>query len=82
MKFMIGEGGWSWLERASYRGAIGLFYDDTLGGVLSYLIFGVIMILAIIGLFTVLGFVFGRLFGFGRKKKDPEKEWLRTGKFK
>lgn len=78
MKFIIGEGGWSWLERASYRGAIGLFYDDTLGGVLAYLIFAVVAILAVIGLFTVLKWLF-----FGRKHKEsPEDKWLRTGKFK
>lgn len=78
MKFIIGgEGGWGWLERATYRGAIGIFYDDTLNGLLAYLIFGIISILTIIGLLTVLKWIF-----FGRKKKeDPGKKWLRTGKF-
>lgn len=66
MKFLIGEGGWSWLERATYRGAIGLFYEDTLGGLLAYLIFGVICILSLIGLWTVLKVI---LFGFPTKKK-------------
>lgn len=78
MKFIVGgEGGMAWLERATYRGAIGIFYDDTLHGMLAYLIFGVICILTVIGLFTVLKWIF-----FGRKKKeDPGKKWLRTGKF-
>lgn len=77
MKFIIGEGGWSWLERATYRGAIGLFYDDTFSGLLAYLIFGIICLLAVIGLLTVLKWIF-----FGRsKKEDPGKKWLRTGKF-
>lgn len=78
MKFIIGgEGSWGWLERATYRGAIGIFYDDTLNGLLAYLIFGIICLLAVIGLFTVLKWLF-----FGRRKKeDPGKKWLRTGKF-
>lgn len=78
MKFIIGgEGGWGWLERATYRGAIGIFYDDTLNGLLAYLIFGIICLLAVIGLLTILKWLF-----FGRRKKeDPGKKWLRTGKF-
>lgn len=66
MKFLIGESGWSWLERATYRGAIGLFYEDTLGGLLAYLIFCVVCILSLIGLWTVLKTI---LFGFPTKKK-------------
>lgn len=77
MKFLIGEGGWSWLERASYRGGIGLYYNTTLGGVLTYLIFGLICLFTFIGIVTVLKFIL-----FGKKKKeDPGKKWLRTGKF-
>jgi len=79
MKFIIGgESGLDWLERAAYRGAIGLFYDTTLTGLLAYLIFGIICILAVIGLITVLKWIF---FGRSKKLKDPGKEWLRTGKF-
>lgn len=77
MKFLIGEGGWNWLERASYRGGIGLYYDTTLGGVLTYLIFGLICLFTFIGIVTVLKFIL-----FGKKtKEDPGKKWLRTGKF-
>ena len=78
MKFMIGEGGWSWLERAAYRGAIGLFYDTTMGGVLSYLIFGLVCLFAVIGFFATIKWLFTRK----RKKKETAGErWLRTGKF-
>lgn len=76
MKFIIGEGGWSWLERASYRGAIGLFYNSTWEGVLTYLIFGIICILAVIGFITVLKLLF-----FRSKKTSPEEKWLKSGKF-
>ncbi|WP_293008553.1 MULTISPECIES: hypothetical protein [unclassified Oscillibacter] len=76
MKFIIGENGWSWLERITYRGAIGLFYDSTLGGVLTYLIFGTMCILAVVGLITVLKLLF-----FRKKKISPEEKWLKTGKF-
>lgn len=77
MKFLIGEGGWSWLERAAYRGAIGLFYDNTLSGILAYLIFALVCVLTVIGLFTVLKWMFTRK----KKKKDPGEEWLKTGKY-
>ncbi len=66
MKFIISEGGWSMLERFTYRGAIGLFYESTLGGMLAYLIFAIIIALAAIGLVTVLKWLFT-----GRKKKRP-----------
>lgn len=66
MKFIISEGGWSMLERFTYRGAIGLFYESTLGGMLAYLIFAILIVLAAIGLVTVLKWLFT-----GRKKKRP-----------
>lgn len=78
MKIILGgEGGWSWLERIAYRGAIGIFYEDTLHGMLAYIIFGLICIFAIIGFIAVIKWLF-----IGRKpKEDPGKKWLRTGKF-
>lgn len=78
MKFILGgEDGLAWLERMTYDGAIGFFYKDTLGGVLSFLIFGVVCILAVIGLITILKWLI-----VGRKpKEDPGKKWMRTGKF-
>ena len=76
MKFMIGEGGWSYLERVAYRGVIGLFYESTWEGVLAYLIFGLFCIFAVIGLVTVFKWIFS-----GKsKKEDPHQKWLRTGK--
>lgn len=66
MKLIIGgENGFAWLERASYHGAIGLFYNDTWGGVLAYLVVGLLCLLATIGLITVLIFLFRP-----RKKKN------------
>ena len=78
MKFIFGgENGWAWLERMAYDGAIGLFYKDTLSGVISYIIFFALVIFAVIGFLAVLKWIF-----FGRKpKEDPGKKWLRTGKF-
>lgn len=78
MKFLMGEDSWSRLERALYRGGIGLFYDSTWGGVLTYIVFGIICILAIIGLITVLNFFFGRK---TKRKSSPGEKWLKTGKF-
>lgn len=66
MKFFIGEGDWSWLEWAQYRGAVGLFYEDTLGGLLTYIIFALICVLSAIGLYEVIKTF---LFGFPTKKK-------------
>ncbi len=77
MKLIIGEDWISLLDRLSYRGIIGIAYDSTLAGVLAYILFGLICFLAIVGLLTVLKWIF-----FGRRKKeDPGKKWLRTGKF-
>lgn len=78
MRFFIGgEDGWSWLERMTYDGAIGIFYKDTIGGILAFLIFAALCIFAIIGIISVFKWIF-----FGRKpKEDPGKRWLRTGKF-
>lgn len=69
MEFIIGESGWSWLQRAVYRGTIGIFYENTLWGILAYIIFGLLCIFAVIGIFTTLKWVFKRLF---RKKEKKE----------
>lgn len=69
MTFIIGEGLHDWIKWASYRGAIGLFFDTTAGGVLAYCIFGAVCFFAVIGFFTVLKWI---LFGSGKKKdKKP-----------
>lgn len=78
MKFIIGEGFMSQLERVLYRGGIGFFYNTTWGGVLTYLIVGLILILAVIGLITVVTLLFGRR---GKKKMSSHDKWLKTGKF-
>lgn len=77
MKFIIGgENAWDVLERLTYNGVIGIFYNDTLSGVLSYLLVGIILVFAVIGVFAVLKrIIFGK-----KKKEDPGKKWLRTGK--
>lgn len=77
MKFVLGgEGSWEWFERMAYDGVIGLFYNDTLGGVLAYLTFGAIIIFAVIGVLTVLKLI---IFG-GKRRETAEEKWRRTGK--
>ena len=78
MKFLMGEGSLSQLERALYRGGIGLFYNSTWGGVLTYIVFALMCILAAIGLITVLNFFFGKK---SKKKTSSSEKWLKTGKF-
>lgn len=82
MKFIIGEDFWTMLERASYRGAIGLYYSSTWSGVLAYVIFASIMILAVIGLFTVVKMLLtGKPSSSGSSSNKSgltkqEREWL------
>ncbi len=76
MKFMIGEGIWNQLERMAYRGGVGFYYESTLGGVLTFIVVGLICLFTVIGIIATIKFLF-----FGRKKKeDPHQKWLRTGK--
>jgi len=67
MQFIIGEGINDWMAWARYRGAIGLFFDTTAGGILAYAIFGAVCLFAVIGLLTTLKWIF---FGGRKKKKD------------
>ena len=46
-------------------------------GILTYCIIGFILIFAIIGFLTVIRFLFR---GKKKGKKDPYKEWIKTGK--
>ena len=78
MKFIIGEDGMTWLSRFTYRGTIGLFYKTTWGGILTYLIFTIVCILAVIGLITVIAWIVTHK--KKKKSKDPYTEWLKTGK--
>ena len=72
MRFIIGEDGWTYLERLSYRGVIGIFFEDTLSGILSYLIFGLVCIFTIIGIIATIKFLF---FGSHRKPKSSYEIW-------
>lgn len=79
MKFIFGgEGFWGWLDRATYRGAIGIFYSDTLSFILAVLIIGAICILAAIGLIALIGFLFSRP---KKSKMSSSEKWLKTGKW-
>lgn len=61
MKFVIGaEDIYGWLDRASYKGAIGVFYNDTWSGVLAYILFGLLVLFAFIGLIATLKFLLFR----------------------
>ena len=60
MKFIFSESGWTYFERLAYRGAIGLFYDTTLQGMLAYFIFFVFVVFAGIGMFATLRWLFTR----------------------
>lgn len=62
MKFIISETGWDYLERLMYRGCIGLFYETTLQGMLAYIIFGLLMLFAVIGVISTVKFFFGKIF--------------------
>lgn len=78
MKLIIGgESSLGWLERMTYRGAIGIFYTSTWEGVLAYLIMALLIVLAVIGLITVIKSLFKR-----KEKKDPYENWIKTGKYK
>lgn len=66
MKFIISETGWDYLERLMYRGCIGLFYETTLQGMLAYLIFGLMMLFAVIGFVCTVRALFGRVFNWAK----------------
>jgi len=76
MKFIFTEDAWERIASWGYRGVIGLFWDTTPGGILAFLTFTAIMIFAIIGLITVIKWLFGRK----SRKMDPHEKWLKTGK--
>lgn len=76
MKFVFTEDALTRLETWGYRGVIGLFWNTTLGGILSFLVFATIVILAIIGLITIVKWFSGRK----SRKMDPHEKWLKTGK--
>lgn len=77
MRFIMTEDAWERFGTYAYRGVIGLFYDSTLGGVLSMIIFALLVLFAVIGIISALKWVFFR----HSSKEDPGKKWLRTGRF-
>ena len=70
MKFHAGDLILTW-------GGIGFFYEDTIGAIQCFVVAGIIGILALIGLFTVIGFIIKAV---KRKKETPEEKWMRTGR--
>lgn len=77
MKLFIGGEDWySFFERMTYDGVIGLFYKGTWYCILTYLIFGLICILAVIGLITVIGLIFRPR----KPKMSPTDKWMKTGR--
>lgn len=79
MKFVIGaEDFWGWLDRAAYRGAIGIFYDDTWSGVLAYILFGLLALFAFIGVIATIKFLFFRP---KKPKMTSSEKWMKTGKW-
>ena len=78
MKFIIGEDWISYFERLAYRGIIGIAYKDTLGGVIAYILFGLICIFTIIGIISTIKWLFTR----GKRKETPGEYWKRTGRMK
>lgn len=70
MKFFFGgESGWAYLERMTYDGVIGVFWDTTLYGLLAYLLVFLLFLFAFIGVIAMLKFIFVKLFG---KKKTTK----------
>lgn len=77
MKFIIGGEDWSgFFERMTYDGAIGIFYNGTWHGVLAYIIFALICLLAVIGLITVIRMIFRPR----KPKMSATDKWMKTGK--
>lgn len=82
MKIFIGGEDWySFFERMTYDGVIGIFYKDTLNGILTYIIVALLCILAVIGLITVIRLIFRPLFRPKKSKMSAEDKWLKTGKW-
>lgn len=57
-------------------GGIGIIYHTTWGGILAHVIFFAMIILSIIGLFSIVKWMFRKK----RIKETPGQKWLKTGK--
>lgn len=66
-------------------GMVGFMYYNTTGYLLARIIFVGLIILAVIGLISILRFLFGGGIKFtfkrGKSQADKERDWLKTGKF-
>lgn len=66
-------------------GMVGFMYYDTTGYLLARIIVFGLIALAIIGLISILRFIFGGGIKFtlrrGKSQADKERDWLKTGKF-
>ena len=77
MKLFIGGEDWySFFERMTYDGVIGIFYKDTWSGVLAYMIVGLICLLAVVGLISIIS----KIFRPKKSKMSPTDKWMKTGK--
>ncbi|SBV98931.1 hypothetical protein KL86CLO1_11106 [uncultured Eubacteriales bacterium] len=78
MKIIFEDGGTLIQSMFGFRGGVGIIYENTFFGILTFAILAIICILAVIGLFFVIGAM-----GRGRKQRKgetPGQRWLRTGK--
>lgn len=66
MKFIISETGWDYLERLMYRGCIGLFYETTLEGMLAYILFGLFVLFAVIGVISTVKFFVSKIVNWAK----------------
>ena len=62
-------------------GMVGFVYYNTTGFLLARVITISVILLAIIGTFTLLKTMFCIIFKGRKKKESAEEKWLRTGKF-
>ncbi|MCI8593753.1 MAG: hypothetical protein HFF09_00670 [Oscillospiraceae bacterium] len=72
MKFIFGEGFEALLYRYAARGMIGFVWDGTLGAIGAFIISLIIVILAVVGLITIIK----RLL-FGRKKSNSKYKYFK-----
>lgn len=76
MKIILEDGGTLVQSLFGFRGGVGIIYENAFFGFLTFAILGIICILAVVGLF----FVVGAMSRKKRPKETPGQKWLRTGK--
>lgn len=77
MTFIFSETGLSYIERLMYKGAIGIFYSDTLSGILAYILFAFFTLMAIIGTFCTLKAIITGIIKIIDAKRSPYKYYKR-----